>query len=146
MLFEVNNFAIRTWNVVLVVECRFVSETVVFVSEICCLIAEDCSVLGINSFTFRTSTIQYSARSARLMVAHSGQINLEIRIAVLHRNGFLREQRHFFEPDRKIPECSGVLKVKPDKVVRWCPDGDFWRLFGSCIFSEPHAAHFRPAF
>jgi len=21
-----------------------------------------------------------------------------------------------------------------------------WRIFGSCIFSEPHAAHFRPSF
>ena len=20
-------------------------------------------------------------------------------------------------------------KIQPDKVVRWCPDGDFWRLF-----------------
>jgi len=39
-----------------------------------------------------------------------------------------------------------VAKILPDKVVRWCPDGDFWRLFGSCICSEPHAAHFRHAF
>ena len=22
-----------------------------------------------------------------------------------------------------------VAKIWPDKVVRWCPDGDFWRLF-----------------
>jgi len=27
-------------------------------------------------------------------------------------------------------------------VPRW----RFWRLFGSCICSEPRAAHFRPAF
>jgi len=24
---------------------------------------------------------------------------------------------------------------KPDKVVRWCPDGDFWRLFLRPVFS-----------
>jgi len=22
-----------------------------------------------------------------------------------------------------------VAKIEPDKVVRWCADGDFWRLF-----------------
>jgi len=38
-----------------------------------------------------------------------------------------------------------VAKIQPDKVVRWCPDGDFWRLFASCISSEPRAAGFRPA-
>jgi len=27
--------------------------------------------------------------------------------------------------------------------VRWCQNGDF---FACCISSEPHAAHFRPAF
>ena len=33
------------------------------------------------------------------------------------------------------------------KVVGWCPDGGFFRrVFGSCISSKPHAAHFRPAF
>jgi len=39
-----------------------------------------------------------------------------------------------------------VARIWPDKVVRWCPDGLFWRFFGSCISSEPRAAHFRPAF
>jgi len=33
-------------------------------------------------------------------------------------------------------------KIQPNKVVRRCRDGDF---FASCISSEPHAAHFRPA-
>jgi len=33
--------------------------------------------------------------------------------------------------------------LQPDKVMRWCRDGDF---FASCISSEPRAAHFRPAF
>jgi len=54
MPFEVINFAIRTWNVILVVECRFVSENVVFVSEICVLVVEERSVFGIYSFTFGT--------------------------------------------------------------------------------------------
>jgi len=40
MPFEVNNFAIQTWNVVLVFECRFVSENVCFICEICVLIVE----------------------------------------------------------------------------------------------------------
>jgi len=39
-----------------------------------------------------------------------------------------------------------VAKIWSDKVVRWCPDGDFWRVLGSCISSEPLPAHFRPAF
>jgi len=39
-----------------------------------------------------------------------------------------------------------LAKIQPDKVVRWCPDGDFLRHFASCISSEPRAAHFRHAF
>jgi len=40
-----------------------------------------------------------------------------------------------------------VVKIQPDKVVQWCADGDFFGvIFASCIFHEPHAAHFRPAF
>ena len=27
-----------------------------------------------------------------------------------------------------------IAKKQPDKVVRWCPDGDFWRVFVSSIF------------
>jgi len=52
MPFEVNNFAIRIWNVALFSACRFVSENVVFVSVICVLIVEQRLVLGIFSFTF----------------------------------------------------------------------------------------------
>ena len=55
MPFEVNNYlAIRTWNVVLVLECRFVSEKVVFVYEICIVVVEERSVSGTYSFTFGT--------------------------------------------------------------------------------------------
>jgi len=39
-----------------------------------------------------------------------------------------------------------VAKIQPDKVVRWCQDGDFLGSFLSLISSEPRAAHFRPAF
>ena len=39
-----------------------------------------------------------------------------------------------------------LAKTQADKVVRWCPDGEFLRYFASCIFSEPRAAHFRHAF
>ena len=28
-----------------------------------------------------------------------------------------------------------VAKIWPDKGVRWCPDGDFWRLFLHPVFS-----------
>jgi len=38
-----------------------------------------------------------------------------------------------------------VAKISPDKVVRWCPDGDFLAAFASCISSKPRAAGFRPA-
>jgi len=39
-----------------------------------------------------------------------------------------------------------VAKIQPNKVVQWCPDSKFLMIFGSCISSEPCAAHFRPAF
>jgi len=39
-----------------------------------------------------------------------------------------------------------VAKIQPDIFVRWCADGDLCVIFASCISSEPHAAHFRPAF
>jgi len=39
-----------------------------------------------------------------------------------------------------------VAKISSDKVVRWSPDGVFWRFFESCIPSEPRAAHFKHAF
>jgi len=55
MPIEVNNFAIRTWNVVLVSEFRFVSENVIFVSEICVLVVEEHLVLGILQFHFRNA-------------------------------------------------------------------------------------------
>jgi len=54
MPFEVNNFAIRTCNVVLVSKCRFVAENVVFISEICVLVVDDSSNMGIYIFTFGT--------------------------------------------------------------------------------------------
>ena len=38
------------------------------------------------------------------------------------------------------------LRIWPDKVVQWCPDDKFLAFFASCIFSEPQAVHFRPAF
>ena len=37
-------------------------------------------------------------------------------------------------------------KTQPDKVVRWCPDGDFGRFFCVLYFSETRAIDFRPAF
>ena len=54
MPFIVNNFAIRTWNVALVSECRFVFENVIFVSEICVLVVEQRWLLRIYSSTFAT--------------------------------------------------------------------------------------------
>ena len=36
-----------------------------------------------------------------------------------------------------------VAKIQPDKVVRWCRDGDFWQFSASCTLSEPRAVHFR---
>jgi len=41
--------------------------------------------------------------------------------------------------------CALITKIQPDKVVRWCPDDEFLRIFASYIFSEPRAARFRPA-
>jgi len=42
--------------------------------------------------------------------------------------------------------CALVAKIQPEKVVRRCADGEFLAIFASCIFSEPRAARFRPAF
>jgi len=39
-----------------------------------------------------------------------------------------------------------VAKMLADKVVRRCPGGEFLAISASCIFSEPRATHFRPAF
>jgi len=38
-----------------------------------------------------------------------------------------------------------VVNIQPNKVVRWCTDGEFLAFFASCIFSELRAADFRPA-
>jgi len=35
-----------------------------------------------------------------------------------------------------------VAKVQPDKVVRWCPDGEFWRFFASCVFQRAACSTF----
>jgi len=42
-----------------------------------------------------------------------------------------------------LSKHASAAKIQPDKVVRWCQNGDF---FASCICSEPRAAHFRHAF
>ena len=34
-----------------------------------------------------------------------------------------------------------VAKIQPDKVVRWCPDGDFLRHFGVLYFSASRVQH-----
>jgi len=34
-----------------------------------------------------------------------------------------------------------IAKTYPDKVVRWCPDGDFWRLFLRPVFSASRAQY-----
>jgi len=38
--------------------------------------------------------------------------------------------------------CKDIAR----QIVQWCPDGDFFAFFGSCISSEPRAVHFKPAF
>ena len=37
--------------------------------------------------------------------------------------------------------CEDIVR----QICAMVPHGDFWRHFASCIFSEPHAAHFKPA-
>ena len=34
-----------------------------------------------------------------------------------------------------------LAKIEPDKVVRWCADGDFWRLFCVLYFSASRVQH-----
>jgi len=44
-------------------------------------------------------------------------------------------------------DCRYMPSLRRYSVIKLC-DGaqmaNFWQFFGSCIFSEPHAAHFRP--
>jgi len=37
--------------------------------------------------------------------------------------------------------CKDIAR----QIVWWCSGGEFLAIFASCIFSEPRAAHFRPA-
>jgi len=39
-----------------------------------------------------------------------------------------------------------VAKIQPDKLCDGAQMANFWRFFAFCIFTEPRAAHFRPAF
>jgi len=58
-----------------------------------------------------------------------------------HVEDILLLNKYFF----RLSIRALIVKILPDKVVRWCPDGDFWRLLGSCISSKLRAAGFRPA-
>jgi len=44
-----------------------------------------------------------------------------------------------------LSKCALVAKIWPDKVVRWCPDGDFWRLVFSASRVQ-HVSDLRPKF
>jgi len=85
MPFEVNNFATRTWNDVLVSECRFISENVVFVSEICVLVVNR-SVLGIYSFTFGTplnsEILRYGSIECRFCLRKPFLSHIAVRISI----------------------------------------------------------------
>jgi len=42
-----------------------------------------------------------------------------------------------------MPYCKDIAQ----QTLRWCSDGDcFMTFFVSCVFSEPRAARFRPAY
>jgi len=36
-----------------------------------------------------------------------------------------------------------VAKIQHDKVVRWCPDGDFWVIFASMYFQRAACSTFQ---
>ena len=41
---------------------------------------------------------------------------------------------------------ASVAKIQPDKVMHWCPDGEFLAIFlRPAFFSEPRASRFRSA-
>jgi len=55
---------------------------------------------------------------------------------ILPFNKFFRLSMHAF-----------VAKIQPDKILcNGSQMANFWRFFASCIFSEPRAADFKPAF
>ena len=41
----------------------------------------------------------------------------------------------------RLSICALVAKIKPDKVVRWCPDGDFFASFLRPVFSASRVQH-----
>ena len=44
-----------------------------------------------------------------------------------------------------VDMCLSCEDIARQKLCDGAQMAIFWRLFGSCIFSEPHAARFRPA-
>jgi len=48
-----------------------------------------------------------------------------------------------FSDCRYVPQ---LRRCSPTKLCDGVQMANFWRFFGSCISSEPRAAHFRPAF
>jgi len=41
----------------------------------------------------------------------------------------------------RLSMCTLVAKIYPDKVVRWCPDGDFLAIFLRLVFSPSRVQH-----
>ena len=51
--------------------------------------------------------------------------------------------KKFFSDCRYVPQLQ---RYSPRKLCDGAQMLNFWRFFGSCISSQPRAAHFRPAF
>ena len=67
----------------------------------------------------------------------------DIRPAVLlwqPKNHCISSLTSFF----RLSICALVPKIWPDKVVWWCPDGDFWRRF--CVLYFLHVSDLHPKF
>jgi len=43
------------------------------------------------------------------------------------------EEVLLFSKFLRLSICALVAKILSDKVVRWCPDGEFLAIFASCI-------------
>jgi len=64
------------------------------------------------------------ANWSRLLVGSSSPYYGDMRGRYCCLTGFFRLSIHTL-----------IVKIQPDKVVRWCAHGDFFVIFASCIFS-----------
>jgi len=94
------------------------------------------------------STVQYNAAKTRNPLKLAGVPQTNETISAAGGPKFTILWRHVEEIlllNNFLPIVDTCLSCG-DVARQSCATVPRWRFFASCIFSEPHAAHFRPAF